>query len=225
MKVVNPAKQNQVLEIISRIATQTPWGKIESNFLQKEFINLSPAAFSEKMLNFFSMQMIVSDCPPVWRTIKLGTGLKTAHDFCEALKTSGMFISDTSGDILRTTAFMVAPEEMEINLVVVSNAELGFKDGAKLRKTYARARELGLNLCPSEVGPQLRLQYKDQPNGEGLLVAMESISDSYGFRRLFNIECEPDGCLFLGGYDGRMGNVWNADKCFVFSLPDKIEKN
>lgn len=51
-----PATQGQVLEMISRVATQTPWKKVNSAFLQKEWIKLSPTAFEEKMLQVFSAQ-------------------------------------------------------------------------------------------------------------------------------------------------------------------------
>lgn len=69
-----PATQGQVLEMIARFATQTPWGKISSVFLQDEWIGLSPAAFAEKALQTFSAQasevLKVSSIITVDRTIR-----------------------------------------------------------------------------------------------------------------------------------------------------------
>ena len=105
---------------------------------------------------------------PVWKTIKLGTGLKTADDFRQALKASGFEIGNWANDILGKPAFTAAAKETEVELVRVSVAERGFKNGATRKDIYQRAQELGLELCPNEVGPQLRLQYKDQPYNEWL---------------------------------------------------------
>ena len=58
--------------------------------------------------------------------------------------------------------------------------QLGFPNGATLKEIYAKAKDLGLELCPAEVGPLLRLNYPDQPNGEYLRIAMETINDSDG---------------------------------------------
>lgn len=127
-----------------------------------------------------------------------------------------MYIGDWGNDILGKPAFTVSPEEVGTDLVMVSNADLGFKDGAKLEDTYARALELGLELCPNEVGPQLRLQYINQPNGEWLLVAMESIVDSNGNRELFSVKRNGNGKQYLNGYGGNPDNVWDADMRFVF---------
>jgi len=152
----------------------------------------------------------------VFKTIKLGTGLKTAGDFRKAIKDNKMRIGDWANDILGKPAFTVATEETELDLVVVSVAELGFKDGATREQIYARAKELGLDLCPAEVGPQLRLQYKDQPNGELLVIAMEPITDSDGDLDLFDVR-RDDSDLWLSGYDASPGHVWDADFRFVFS--------
>ena len=161
-------------------------------------------------------------CPPkqipnlkVWKTIKLGTGLKTAKDFRKALKKSGNRIGDWGDDILGQPAFTVSKSEVEVDLVNISVAELGFKDGATRKDIYDRASELGLQLCPAEVGPQLRIQYADQPKGEWLRIAMEPIADSDGLLNVFDVAYGRDG-RWLGGSHGRPDDFWGGDNRFVF---------
>jgi hypothetical protein len=167
---------------------------------------------------FLSGELIVKSAEhkcPVWKTIKLGTGLKTADDFRKAIKECGMKISSWASDILGKPVFTVAVKETELDLAVASVAELGFKNGATREQIYSRAKELGLELCPNEVGPQLRLQYKDQPNSEWLAVAIEPITDSGGGLRLFSVG-RDDGGLWLSSDYGRPGSVWSGGGCFVF---------
>ena len=151
----------------------------------------------------------------VWKTIKLGTGLKAADGFRQALKEGGFKIGDGANDILGQPAFTAAAEETEIDLVKVSVAELGFKDGAHRKDVYKRALELGLELCPAEVGPQLRLQYKDQPNGEWLLIAMEPIADSDGDPYVFPVVHVRAG-FWLHADHGHPGSFWRGCHFWVF---------
>ena len=151
----------------------------------------------------------------IWKTIKLGAGPKTADEFRKALKDSGCRISDWANDILGKPAFTVATEETEVDLVVKSVAELGFKDGATRADIYRRAQELGLELCPPEVGPQLRLQYKDQPRNEWLLVGMEPITDSDGDLHVFAVGRHVDD-LSLHGHDGDPDGFWRGNYRWVF---------
>jgi len=150
----------------------------------------------------------------VWRTLKLGTGLKTANDFRGALNSQGCKISDWAGDILGQPAFTASDIETEVDLVNVSVAELGFKKGATRADIYKRALELGLELCPAEVGPQLRLQYKDQPRGEWLRIGMEPLADSDGYPNVFDV-VHGVGELWLYGL-GHPGYFWRGDNRFVF---------
>lgn len=62
---------------------------------------------------------------PIWKTINLGTGFKTADDFRKALKTNGYCISDWANDILGNLQFTIAQEKTEIDLVVVSASGSG----------------------------------------------------------------------------------------------------
>jgi len=155
-----------------------------------------------------------------WKTIKLGTGLKTAEEFRRVLRDGEFRLSDWASDILGKPAFKAADEETEVDLVKATVAELGFKKGARYDQIYERAKEPGLELCPPEVGPQLRLQYQDQPNGEWIVVAMEPIIDSDGCPRVFNVE-RIGSELWLSSYWGRPDGFWDPDCQWVFCRPRK----
>lgn len=157
----------------------------------------------------------------VWKTIKLG-GIKDAKGFRRAIKNAGMRIGNWGNDIIGKPEFVVAAGEMEVDLVKVTVAELGFKDGARRDQICARSKELGLELCPAEVGPQLRLQYKDQPNGEWILIGMEPIRHSGGGLYVFGVEHDDDG-LWLHGYFAYPAFVWNAGDQWVFVRPRKCQ--
>lgn len=122
---------------------------------------------------------------PVWKTIRLGTGRKSAAGFPRAIRKSKMAIANRAKNIFEDRNFDVAGRKMEVELVKVTVAELGFKKGARIEQVYSRAKELGLELCPAEVGPQLRLQYRDQPEGEWMIIAMEPMRESDGFKSIF----------------------------------------
>lgn len=131
----------------------------------------------------------------VWKTIKLGTGLITADHFRKALWKIGK-VGKYGDDILGNPSFAASPQKKKAELVTVSVAELGFNNGEMRVNVYKRAQELGLYLCPPEVGPQLRLQYKDQPKDAWLIIGMEPIMDSHKDPRVFTIGSNKDGlCL------------------------------
>ena len=151
-----------------------------------------------------------------WRTLKLGTGLQTADDFRKALKQSGNKISDWANNLLDKPEFTVtSTKEVEVDLVNISVAELGFPNGATRKEIYRKAKELGLELCPAEVGPQLRLQYQNQPMNEWLLIGMEPITGSGGYLDVFGVVRHGNGQWLGSGY-GSAGSVWGGDKRWGF---------
>jgi hypothetical protein len=150
---------------------------------------------------------------PVWKTIKIGTSLKTADDFRNSLRQAGFEVTDWANDMLGREAFTTSDTEKDVDLVVVSVAELGFKDGADRADIYMRAWQLGLWLCPAEVGPQLRLQYTDQPKDEVLLVAMEPILDSCGHLTVFFVEEQGGSDLLLNARAGHATSFWWGRDC------------
>ncbi|MFA5318566.1 MAG: hypothetical protein WC323_03790 [Patescibacteria group bacterium] len=151
---------------------------------------------------------------PTFKTIRLGT-LKDADAIRKAIADVGGRISDRANDILGQPAFTVATKETEVELVVVSVAELGFNDGTRYSAICERAKQLNLALCPAEVGPQLRLQYADQPASEWLHIAMEPITGSGGDLSLFLVGRVGRG-LWLIGSRGHPRSLWYGNRRFVF---------
>lgn len=148
----------------------------------------------------------------LWKTLQFGTGLKTADDFRRTLKTADCRISDWANDILGRARFTNVTGELD--LAVVSVAELGFPNGATRKEIYQKAQELGLELCPPEVGPQLRLQYQNQPMGEWLLIGMKPIAGSDGYLKVFHVVRYDD--LWLFSFYDDSDSVWYGYSRWVF---------
>jgi hypothetical protein len=170
----------------------------------------------EGALKFLRDELVVSTAIPremtVWKTVKLGT-CKSPDEYRKALKKAGQRIGDWGNDILGKTD--CAQEETEVDLVVLSVKELGFANGAPYKNICAKALQLGLELCPAEVGPALRLAYGDQPRGEWLRIAMEAITASDGLRVIFAVD-HDNVELWLRGRNGHPENAYPADYRFVF---------
>jgi hypothetical protein len=132
----------------------------------------------------------------------------------KALTSNGFRISDWAGDILKKTT--LASAETEIELVLVTVSGLGFTKATRRDVIYDRARELGLDLVPAEVGPQLRLQYTDQPLNEWMVMAMEPIAYSDGGLGVFRVVHNHDGRWLSADY-GIPGRMWSPDYRWVFA--------
>ncbi|MBD3311392.1 MAG: hypothetical protein GF349_02760 [Candidatus Magasanikbacteria bacterium] len=156
----------------------------------------------------------------VWKTIKLGTGPQTVADLRWALEQHRINIDKLAGDMLGHHAFTMTGTEFEVDLVVVSVSELGFIARVTRTQIYERTRELGLELCPADVGPLLRLQYKDQPVNEIIRMGMEAIIGPNHWLYVFELSCDEGG-LWLGGEYGIPDRYYNGDDRWVFVLPRK----
>src|SRR5262249_39773302 len=154
----------------------------------------------------------------VWRTITVGT-YKGVDAYRDALDTARIKIGDSADEILRRPAFPYARTTTDVELAVLSAAELGFVESeSSLSNVYERARELSLELCPAEVGPQLRLDYRNQPLGEALNVAMEPMATYSGDPTILTLVNWGTG-LALIGRDGRSESMVPRTSHFVFALP------
>jgi hypothetical protein len=153
---------------------------------------------------------------PAWKTITVGT-FADSFALSNALDAAGCGIGDSAEEILARPAFTLSATRTSVELFSVSAAELGFQTAtASLADIYARARQLGFELAAAEVGPQLRLQYFDQPIGEFLIIGMEPISTWKGEPVILNVANGGAG-LILIGQDGSADAQISVASRFVFA--------
>lgn len=129
---------------------------------------------------------------PTWRTITLGT-FKSVEDLSAAFRSHDFKIGLEAAKVLKNTP--LAETETKIELVLVSVADLGFTKGALQGAIYKRAKKLGLDLVPAEVGPQPRLAYRDQSEDDDWwpLIGMKPIVASPGELSMFYMGYGQDG--------------------------------
>jgi len=155
---------------------------------------------------------------PIWRTITLGapTGVEAYRD---ALDAAGIKVGVSADEILGRPAFPYATTDLEVELAIVSVAELGLDaEASSYSEVYARAKRIGLELCPAEVGPRLRLDYRDQPLGEALDIAMEPVATYGGDPTILALVNFGSGLALIGS-DGRSCAMVPRSRRFVFALP------
>jgi len=153
-----------------------------------------------------------------WRSVVVGThrGVGAVRD---AFDRARIVIGDSADEILGRPAFSFAAEPYELSLVLRSVAELGFGErGATLAEIHSRAVRLGFELCPEEVGPQLRLQYRNQPVGEFLHLAMKPQRTYDGELTDFTLANTGAGLTLLGG-SAQPDLVLAGNVTFVFVRP------
>ena len=150
------------------------------------------------------------------RRSALGIGGRTAKELEQELRDKKINI-DYAQDMLRSKSFTTLKNPEQIELIRLKVRDLGFKSGATTDEIYRKAEELGLELCPAEVGPNLRLQYVDQPLGEWFYIAMIHISGRGDYPDVFGLGCDGGG-PWLGGSWADPANRWDPDNEFVFRL-------
>jgi len=153
----------------------------------------------------------------IWRKITLGT-YKGVDAYRDALDSARIKIGDSADEILGRPAFAYTRMKTDVELALFSAAELGVESESSLADVYKRARQVGLELCPAEVAPQLRLEYRDQPLGEALNIAMEPVATHSGEPTILALVNFGTGLALIGS-DGRSEFMVPRTWRFVFALP------
>ncbi len=153
----------------------------------------------------------------IWRSITLGTH-KGVGAYRDALDSARIKIGDSADEILGRPAFPYTRMKTDVELALFSAADLGVESESSLADVYKRARQVGLELCPAEVAPQLRLEYRDQPLGEALNIAMEPVATHSGEPTILALVNFGTGLALIGS-DGRSEFMVPRTWRFVFTLP------
>ncbi|MDD4902076.1 MAG: hypothetical protein PHE24_02985 [Patescibacteria group bacterium] len=155
--------------------------------------------------------------------VKMTIGGKSKKDIiAESNYSEGKkIISPFAGGMLANPDFDVVKKPEKINLVRLKVEDLGFSSGATTKEIYEKVEELGLKLCPPEVGPQLRLNYeqifqRQQPKGESLYVGMKRITDPNGDPSVFSVQRFNSDERWLYHHWAKPDYAWSAEREFVF---------
>src|SRR5215467_4146480 len=151
----------------------------------------------------------------VWRTITLGT-YRSVDAYRDALDSARIKIGDSADQILGRPAFPYATTKTDVELVLLSAADLGVETESSLADVYKLARQLVLSCA--RLRPQLRLDYRNQPLGEALDVAIEPVATYSGDLTILTLVNWGTG-LALIGRDGRSESMMSRTSRFVFALP------
>jgi hypothetical protein len=156
-------------------------------------------------------------CQAFERRIEIG-GLTKAQ-LLEEFRKHSIQMNEQGHRLFEESRFVVSTQRYAIKTVELSVADLGFPEGAISEEVYQRAAKMGLGVCPLELGPFMRLQFMNQPEGARLTLSSQRLSQEtdvpsgFYLRRLGEV-------LWLRGYTCSLDWVCPADEHFVFSKKD-----
>ena len=166
--------------------------------------------------------IISAAATPVWKTITVGTFANT-FAIRNALYAADCVSGDLADEVLARPSFTLSATKTSVDLVALSVVELGLQtETASLAEIYARAKELGFRLAATEVGPQLRLQYFDQPIGEFLNVAMEPVKTWEGEPVILTVANGGAGLMLIGVDVGANAKFYSSSR-FLFVRRANVE--
>ncbi len=171
-------------------------------------------------------EKIYPNCRVIIRTVEVGGFAKS--QLIQKLQQQSILMNEFADRLFADNKFTTSDTRYNLETVELTVRDLGFPDGATMGEIFQKATELGLELCPLELGPHLRLAYLDQPEGYlgnplkqhqapsgSITVASEILTDDHDFPKGFYLR-RINGELWLRGYRADLLHVWNPDDHFIF---------
>jgi hypothetical protein len=169
---------------------------------------------------------IYPDCPTITRIVDVGS--LTKSELIQELQRNAISMNVSAERLFASAHFTTSETRYAVTTVELTVRNLGFPRGATIAEIYERAGELGLGLCPLALGPHLRLQYLDQPEGYwgkpfrrhqapygSITIASEKLTEDDDFPEGFYLR-RIKGVLWLRGYRSGPQHVWEPDDYFIF---------
>lgn len=100
-------------------------------------------------------------------------------------------------------------------VVAVRADSLGFTEGALYKDIVHAVHAVGLELCPMELAPYLRLQFLEQPEGSLITVASNKPVQSDTFPNGFYLSRSTES-IWLRGYLSTEDWMWSPESIFAF---------
>ena len=177
----------------------------------------------------FETEHVYPNCPTIIRTVTVG-GL-TKAELIQELQRNAISMNESAKTLCASDRLTTTATQYSVTTVELTVRDLGFPRGATIAEIYVRAEALRLGLCPIELGPHLRLQYLDQPEGASgkpvrqhqapygsITIASEKLTDDDDFPKGFYLR-RIEGVLWLRGYRAGAEHVWEPDDHLIFRQP------
>ena len=171
------------------------------------------------------------NCSVINRKVEVG-GL-TKSQLVQKLKEHSILMNEYGERLFNDDGFTTSNTKYSLQTVELTVGNLGFPDGATTVQIFKRASDLGLELCPLELGPHLRLKYLDQPEGYSgsskqqqqaptgsLTIASEILNENHEFPKGFYLR-RINNVLWLRGYCTDDLHIWNPHDHFIFCHANK----
>lgn len=171
---------------------------------------------------------IYPNCPTITRTVEVGG--HTKPELIQRMQQHSIFMNELAERLFADDNFTTSANPHTLKSVGLTVQGLGLPDGANNPQIFKRANHLGLELCPLELGPHLRLAYLDQPEGYlgkpsrqnqapygSITIASEPLTEDDSFPKGFYLR-RIKGELWLRGYVADGQHVWAPDDHFIFCL-------
>ena len=169
---------------------------------------------------------VYPNSPAITRIVRVG-GMSKPELLAE-FEARGIELNEAARTLFAHDSFTTSDVASLARTVEVSVADLGCIRGATMAQIQERAAELGLSLCPLELGPHLRLQLLDQPEGYigfspsrhrappgAITVASMQLSDDDGIPNGFYLR-RINRVLWLRGYWSGPDHIWSPEDRLVF---------
>jgi hypothetical protein len=160
-------------------------------------------------------------------TRRIEVGGLTKSQLTQKLQQHAISLNEYGERLLAAGEFTTFETSYCLVTVELTVRDLGFPEGATLPELYNQAKELGLDLCPLDAGPYIRLGYLDQAEGNlgnpslheapvgSITIASDIVHQDDDFPKGFYLR-KIDGVLWLRGYIADDLHVWNPDDHFIF---------